>query len=100
VSDSGLEESDHHAFAHYCVEWLEETAGDVLGLLPSREEILEPNEDPRRVELAEKVESLLAQRSEARSAKDWETADVIRDQLNELGVTVTDTADGPVWDLV
>ena len=100
VSDSGLEESDRHAFAHYCVEWLEETAGDVLGLLPTREEILESKEDPRRVEIAGKVESLLAQRAIARSAKDWETADLIRDQLNELGVIVTDTAEGPVWDLV
>ena len=39
------------------------------------------------------------ERNDARANKDWPRADAIRDQLNELGVTVTDTADGPVWEL-
>jgi cysteinyl-tRNA synthetase len=42
---------------------------------------------------------LLSERSTARANKDWPRADEIRDQLNALGVVVTDTADGPVWDL-
>ncbi|WJZ01015.1 Cysteine--tRNA ligase [Corynebacterium hansenii] len=35
----------------------------------------------------------------AREAKDWATADGVRDRLTEAGVTVTDTADGPKWSL-
>ena len=56
-------------------------------------------EDPRKAEIAEQVEALIAQRTAAREAKDWSAADAIRDQLNQLGVVVTDTAEGPVWDL-
>ena len=98
--DSGLDDADQHAFAHYAVDWLEETAGSVLGVLPSREMALaEPVEDPRRAEVAEQVEQLLVARSEARSSKDWDKADEIRDQLNSMGVVVVDTPDGPSWKL-
>jgi cysteinyl-tRNA synthetase len=98
--DSGLDDTDRHAFAHYAVDWLEETAGSVLGVLPSREMALaEPVEDPRRAEVAEQVEQLLVARSEARSSKDWGKADEIRDQLNSMGVVVVDTPDGPSWKL-
>lgn len=99
--DSGLDDVDQHAFAHYAVDWLEETAGSVLGVLPSREMALaEPVEDPRRAEVAEQVEMLLVARSEARSTKDWGKADEIRDQLSSMGVVVVDTPDGPSWKLV
>ncbi|WP_051110475.1 cysteine--tRNA ligase [Longispora albida] len=43
------------------------------------------------------IERLVAERSEARAARDWPRADRIRAELDELGVQVTDTADGPVW---
>jgi|TARA_Y100000768_G_scaffold257014_1_gene195399 cysteinyl-tRNA synthetase len=95
-----LDEADRSAFAHYSVDLLEETAGRVLGVLPSQEVALaEPEEDPRKAEIADQVEALLVQRAEARANKDWPLADSIRDQLNELGVVVTDTASGPEWDL-
>lgn len=98
---SSLEGDDLGAYAIHCVEWLEDTAGDVLGVLPAREIVLaEPEEDPRRSEIAEQVESLIAKRTDARVAKDWVLADSIRDQLNELGVVVTDTDEGPIWDLI
>ena len=86
------------AYAQHCVEWLEDTAGSVLGVLPTREQALaEPEDDPRRAEIAAQVESLLAKRSDARAAKDWSAADAIRDELASLGVVVTDTAEGPIW---
>jgi len=98
--DSGLDQADSHAFALYAVEWLEETAGTVLGVLPSREMALaEPEEDPRRVQVADEVELLLVARSVARDTKDWSKADEIRDQLKAMGVVVTDTSDGPSWSL-
>lgn len=100
VLASDMESADRDAFAHYAVDLLEETAGRVLGVLPTQEVALaEPEDDPRKAEIAEQVETLLVQRGEARAAKDWATADQIRNQLNELGVVVTDTANGPEWDL-
>jgi cysteinyl-tRNA synthetase len=42
----------------------------------------------------------LASRAEARARRDWATADQIRDRLNEAGIEVTDTADGPQWSLL
>ena len=97
---SSLEGDDLGAYAQHCVEWLEDTAGSVLGVLPTREAALaEPEDDPRREEIADKVEELLTRRSDARAAKDWPAADAIRDELVSLGVVVTDTAEGPIWDL-
>ena len=100
VLGSGLDEADQDAFAHYAVDWLEESAGVVLGVLPTREMALaEPEADPRKEAIAEQVEQLLLERTEARNAKDWTRADQIRDELNEIGVVVTDSASGPTWDL-
>ena len=46
---------------------------------------------------AEKVEALIAERTEARKNKDWATADRIRDELNAMHVVVTDTPEGIKW---
>ncbi len=43
------------------------------------------------------VEDLVSQRQAAREAKDWATADSLRDELSALGVIVEDTPTGPVW---
>jgi len=45
------------------------------------------------------VEELVADRTQARQERDWARADQIRAQLDELGVQVTDTPAGPVWQL-
>ena len=50
-------------------------------------------------DLAAKVEALLAERIEARKAKDWATADRIRDELNALNVVVMDGPEGATWRL-
>jgi len=98
--NSDLDDADRNAFAHYAVNWLEETAGTVLGVLPPPEIALaEPEADPRKEAIAEHVESLLLERTEARASKDWPRADQIRDELATLGVVVTDGPDGPTWDL-
>ena len=81
------------------VGWISEFAGDVLGLLPADEEVLarvKSHEDVK-VEVSSKVESLLGEREDARSAKDWSRADEIRDELSEMGVVVEDGPDGATW---
>jgi cysteinyl-tRNA synthetase len=45
------------------------------------------------------VAGLLADRAEARAAKDWARADAIRDTIAAAGIDVEDTPDGPKWTL-
>jgi cysteinyl-tRNA synthetase len=45
------------------------------------------------------VAGLLEQRAEARAAKDFARADVIRDQIKAAGIEVEDTPTGPKWSL-
>lgn len=47
--------------------------------------------------LAPLVDALLEQRQEARAAKDFATADRVRDQLAAAGIEIEDTAQGPRW---
>jgi cysteinyl-tRNA synthetase len=49
--------------------------------------------------LKAKVEALLKTRFEARQAKDWATADKIRDELTALNVVVMDGPSGATWRL-
>lgn len=43
------------------------------------------------------VEELINKRNEARAAKDWATADAIRDKLKEMNIILKDTKDGVKW---
>src|SRR3984893_17730323 len=45
------------------------------------------------------ISELAADRTQARKERDWARADQIRAQLDEPGVDITDTPDGPVWQL-
>ena len=43
------------------------------------------------------IELLLKVRTDLRTAKQWALADQVRDSLKELGVTIEDSPEGPVW---
>jgi len=45
------------------------------------------------------VQGLLGQRTEARAAKDFATADAIRDRIRAAGIEIEDTPNGPQWSL-
>ena len=45
------------------------------------------------------VAGLLEQRAEARAAKDFATADAIRDRIKAAGIEIEDTPTGPTWSL-
>lgn len=47
--------------------------------------------------LPEEAERLIMRREEARNAKDWKTADDIRQQLKTMGVIIEDTPQGVKW---
>jgi cysteinyl-tRNA synthetase len=48
-------------------------------------------------ELLRKIRDIVSQREEARTSRDWDRADDIRQQLLDLGVEVMDTPDGIRW---
>lgn len=62
---------------------------EVLGL--NRQEEEKQDED------AEKIEALIAKRTEAKKNKDFATADSIRDELSAMGITIKDTRQGVQW---
>jgi len=58
----------------------------VLGLLPTAEDALEPD-----------LQALLDARAAARAAKQWADSDRLRDELAARGIAVEDTRDGQRW---
>jgi cysteinyl-tRNA synthetase len=72
-----------------------------LGLATLEPEDLEHRRAPADLSPTERraIEDLVADRTQARQARDWSRADQIRAELDELGVTLTDTAEGPTWHL-
>jgi len=60
---------------------------DVLGIILEREE-----ED-----LDSDIEALIAERQAARKAKNFQRADEIRDQLDQMGIVLEDTREGVKW---
>ncbi len=69
-----------------CAELFDELTF-VLGLVYNRvEEVLDSD-----------IEALIEKRTEARKAKDFKTADEIRDKLKEMGIILEDTPQGVKW---
>lgn len=54
-------------------------------------------EDSRKTELTAELAQLLRGREEARAKKDWQRADLLRDQLEAAGLVVKDTPEGTEW---
>ena len=71
----------------------------VLGLDPLSPQWSAGGSDaaPERAALSSLVETLLAQRQQARATRDFTRADALRDQLLEAGIAVEDTPNGPSW---
>lgn len=45
-----------------------------------------------------KIEELISKRNEAKKAKDFQTADKVRDEIAQMGVSLMDTVNGVVWE--
>ena len=60
---------------------------DVMGLIVDKKEEF----------LAEDIEALIAERQEARKAKNFQRADEIRNALLEKGIILEDTREGVKW---
>ncbi|WP_190819199.1 cysteine--tRNA ligase [Saccharopolyspora pogona] len=74
---------------------------DVLGLDPLSEQWADDSgaDDAAHRALSDLVEALLEQRQQARKERDFATADLLRDRLQDSGIAVEDTPDGPMWTL-
>jgi cysteinyl-tRNA synthetase len=72
---------------------------DVLGLDPLSARWSEAggSESPTKDALSRIVEGLLAERQQARAEKDFARADAARDRLQQAGIVVEDTPNGPQW---
>ncbi|MEQ0565695.1 cysteine--tRNA ligase [Amycolatopsis sp. NEAU-NG30] len=72
---------------------------DVLGLDPLSARWSEAggSDTPTKQALASLVEGLLAERQQARAEKDFARADAARDRLQQAGIVVEDTPNGPQW---
>jgi cyanophycinase-like exopeptidase len=73
--------------------------GHLMSMLVELEAALESGFFDRIELLKPFVEFLLDERTKARLNKDFARADVIRELLNEQGIQISDTADGPQWSL-
>ncbi len=71
-------------------------AGDLVGLMQQDPEAWFAGSGDSELDTDE-IESLLAQREEARSDRDFAAADAIRDQLANAGVTIEDGPSGTRW---
>ena len=69
-----------------CADIFDQLTG-VLGLVYNR----------KTEALDSEIEALIEKRTEARKAKDFKTADAIRDQLKEMGIILEDTPQGVKW---
>ncbi|TGY90503.1 cysteine--tRNA ligase [Marinicauda algicola] len=71
-------------------------AGALLGLLSNDPDTWFGLESISEAERAA-IDRLVAERAEARKAKDFARADAIRDQLDQRGIVVEDSPEGSVW---
>ncbi len=75
-------------------------AAQVLSLLSGFDRVLGVVGEIKKEEtLPKEAQALIVKREEARQAKDWKTADALRQQLKTMGVIVEDTAQGVRWRL-
>ncbi len=72
---------------------------DVLGLDPASEQWETAVDDRSSAALAGLVDLQLAERAEARAARDFGRSDQIRDRLASVGIQVEDSATGARWSL-
>ncbi len=75
-----------------------EEAGKAYQLLMKFDKVLGViGEIEDKMKLSEEAEGLIQKREEAREAKDWKTADKIRQQLKRMGIIIEDTPNGVRW---
>ena len=70
---------------------------DTVLALQLIEEAKSLHTEPESIDNAEEIERLVAERTEAKKAKDFKRADEIRNLLKDYGIALEDTANGTLW---
>lgn len=93
--NTALDAGDDDASRHLALQVVAMT--DVLGVNPLDLQWHSRSDDASQVALGVLVEKLIEQRAAARTSCDFTTADQIRDQLTEAGISVEDSTHGARW---
>ncbi|MGN0182557.1 MAG: cysteine--tRNA ligase [Candidatus Ornithomonoglobus sp.] len=88
IANTEIESASGKAAIELALSLIRELGG-VLGLFVKEQ----------KKSLDAEVEELIKKRNEARAAKDWATADAIRDKLKEMNIILKDTKDGVKWSI-
>jgi cysteinyl-tRNA synthetase len=71
--------------------------GNILGILQNDPSAYLQGDSGQEEGFAEQVEALIAKRNQARTDKQWDIADMARDELTALGVVLEDSPSGTTW---
>jgi len=85
LGSAHLEDIHQHALQEL-LETIDETLG--LNLLVSTPDV------------SDEVKRLILERQQARDKSDWKLSDKLRDEIQKSGVTIRDTASGPIWEYI
>ncbi|MDN3496267.1 cysteine--tRNA ligase [Planococcus sp. APC 4015] len=97
AGNAALDAGDHEAAARASVE-VGRMVG-ILGLNPLDPQWRSADSAPEASALDALVQTMITQRAEARAAKDWASADRIRDAIAAAGIALEDGPDGTHWSI-
>ncbi len=87
AANASADESSTKGYLEYVKGVIETLCDGVLGVISHR----------RQESLDAEIEELIAKRQAARKAKNFASADAIRDQLTAMGIILEDTREGVKW---
>lgn len=85
LTHTRLDDIHQHAFVQ-----LLETIDELLGL-----KLISSTPD-----ISDDIKMLILQRQQSREHQDWQTSDNLRKEIEKSGITVRDTAHGPIWEYI
>jgi len=71
--------------------------GKAIALIDQFDTVLNFKEEESALDNESEIDALVQKRDDAKKAKDFATADSIRDQLEAMGIIIQDTPDGSKW---
>ena len=74
-----------------------ENSKEILDIMKRFDSVLAILPTDKKQDLTPEQKDLIERRQQARSVKDWTTADALKKQLTDQGIEVKDTPNGPVW---